>query len=106
VQAGFIEAGESAEQACHREVREETGLSIRDLRFVGTQPWPFPRSLMLGFEARSDGTEPQLDEEELAWGSFRSRDELNRALERKEVTLPGHISLARQLIEDWRGRGR
>ena len=106
VQAGFIEAGESAEQACHREVREETGLSIRDLRFVGTQPWPFPRSLMLGFEARSDGTEPQLDEEELAWGSFHSRDELNRALERKEVTLPGHISLARQLIEDWRGRGR
>ena len=61
---------------------------------------------MLGFEARSDGTEPQLDEEELAWGSFHSRDELNRALERKEVTLPGHISLARQLIEDWRGRGR
>lgn len=106
VQAGFIEAGESAEQACHREIREETGLTIRELRFVGTQPWPFPRSLMLGFETRTDGTEPCLDGEELAWGSFYTRKGLRRVVKEEELTLPGSISLARQLIESWLARGR
>ena len=106
VQAGFIEAGESAEQACHREIREETGLTIRELRFVGTQPWPFPRSLMLGFETRTDGTEPCLDGEELAWGSFYTRKGLRRAVKEEELTLPGSISLARQLIESWLAHGR
>lgn len=101
IQAGFIEAGESAEQACHREIREETGLGIRDLRFFGSQPWPFPRSLMLGFEARTDDTEPHLDGEELAWGSFHSRDGLRQAVADGELTLPGPVSLARQLIEAW-----
>lgn len=105
VQAGFIEAGESAEQACHREIREETGLAIRSLGFFGTQPWPFPRSLMLGFEARTDGTEPNLDGEELSWGSFHTRKELRRAVAEGELTLPGPVSLARQLIEAWLARG-
>ncbi len=106
VQAGFIEAGESAEQACHREVLEETGLLLETLRFVGTQPWPFPRSLMLGFEAQADSARLSLDEVELAWGGFHTRAGLREALDAGRVTLPGTISLARQMIEAWLARDR
>ncbi|MDO5092581.1 MAG: NAD(+) diphosphatase [Propionibacteriaceae bacterium] len=105
IQAGFIEAGESAEQACHREIYEETGLLLEELRFVGTQPWPFPRSLMLGFETRADAAQLHLDERELAWGQFHTRAGLRDALDAGAVTLPGPISLARQLIEQWLARG-
>jgi len=60
---------------------------------------------MLGFEARTDGTEPNLDGKELSWGSFHTRKELRRAVAEGELTLPGPVSLARQLIEAWLARG-
>ena len=60
---------------------------------------------MLGFEARTDGTEPNLDGEELSWGAFHTREELRRAVAGGELALPGSVSLARQLIEAWLARG-
>ena len=101
VQAGFIEAGESAEQAVHREILEETGLEVEEMNFVSTQPWPFPRSLMLGFTARVDAAPLRLDPHELAWGGFHTRSELRRAVADGQLTLPGPLSLAIVLIRNW-----
>ncbi|MDO5065679.1 MAG: NAD(+) diphosphatase [Propionibacteriaceae bacterium] len=101
VQAGFIEAGESAEQAVHREIREETGLEVEEMAFVSTQPWPFPRSLMLGFTARADAVQLRLDARELAWGQFHTRDGLRADVAAGRLTLPGPLSLAIRLIRDW-----
>lgn len=101
VQAGFIEPGESAEQAVHREIREETGLEVTRMAFVGTQPWPFPRSLMLGFTARVEAAPLALAPEELAWGRFHTRAELRRSVALGDLSLPGPLSLAIRLIRDW-----
>jgi len=102
--AGFVEPGESLEAAVVREVYEEAGLRIIDPHYVGSQPWPFPASLMLGFRAvldpeyanhlRPDGTEII----DLRWFS---REELAR--NRGEILLPGRTSIARAIIEDWFG---
>lgn len=101
--AGFVEPGESLESAVQREVLEESGVSVVDVAYRGSQPWPFPASLMLGFTARvnpaielnaaPDGTEIL----ELRWFS---RDELAAA---EEVLLPAPVSIARRLIEEWFG---
>ncbi|RRD51190.1 NAD(+) diphosphatase [Arachnia propionica] len=103
VQAGFVEAGESAEQAVHRELLEETGLHVSAVTYVASQPWPFPRSLMLGFTAVADAHDLALDRRELDWGAFHTREEVRRALERGELSLPGPMSLAHQLIQGWLG---
>ncbi|MER3389441.1 MAG: NAD(+) diphosphatase [Microcella sp.] len=102
--AGFVEPGESLEAAVVREVFEETGLRIVDPHYVGSQPWPFPASLMLGFRAtldvdaenvlRPDGTEI-LD---LRWFT---RDDLAANVD--SILLPGRTSIARAIIEDWFG---
>jgi NAD+ diphosphatase len=103
VLAGFVAPGESAEEAVVREVREESGIVARDPSFVTSQPWPFPTSLMLGFEARSDGGEPAPRDgelEEVRWFSF---DAVDAALQEAnpELLLPPSISIARFLIERW-----
>jgi NAD+ diphosphatase len=93
VLAGFVEPGESLEEAVAREVREEVSLEIEDIRYFGSQPWPFPHSLMIGFTARyaSGDIVPQPDEIlHAAW--FSRHGELPR--------LPGKLSIARRLI-DW-----
>lgn len=93
VLAGFVEPGESLEEAVAREVREEVGIEVRDIRYFGSQPWPFPHSLMIGFTAHYAGGQirPQADEiAEAAW--FHRNGELPR--------LPGKLSIARRLI-DW-----
>lgn len=102
--AGFVEAGESLESAIHREILEESGVHVVDPVYLGSQPWPFPASLMLGFtarvdpervlEARPDGTEIL----ELRWFT---RDELAGSV--GEVLLPGPTSIARAIIEHWFG---
>lgn len=105
--AGFVEAGESAEAAVRREVEEETGIRISpdpdDLVYLGSQPWPFPCSLMLGYHAWTDHTEIRVDADEIAEAYWFSRDELRRAVARGEVRLPPSVSVSRRLIERWFG---
>lgn len=99
--AGFIEAGESAEQACHREVEEEVGVGLASLSYVGSEPWPMPRSLMLGFEARTHDTRIQVDGDEIVEGGFYTRSDLAAAVSSGQLVLPGATSIARHLIERW-----
>ncbi|MFF5206886.1 NAD(+) diphosphatase [Streptosporangium sp. NPDC000396] len=103
VLAGFVEPGESLEHAVAREVLEEVGVRVTGPRYLGSQPWPFPRSLMLGFFARAASTEFVLDPEEIAEARWFSRAELLAALESGEVRLPPEVSIARRLIETWYG---
>lgn len=107
--AGFVEPGESLEQAVRREVAEEARLVVADgpgdVVYRGSQSWPFPASLMLGFHARVAGTglPPRVDEVELTDARWFTRDDLLAAVEAGEVLLPGHLSIARALIEEWYG---
>jgi NAD+ diphosphatase len=105
--AGFVEPGESLEQAVAREVAEEAGVRVAEATYVASQPWPFPCSLMLGFLARADdrdgGTEIEVDGEELSEARWFSREELREAMEDGSVMPPGGISIARRLIELWYG---
>ncbi len=103
VLAGFVEPGESLEHAVMREVHEEVGITVTDPRYMGSQPWPFPRSLMLGFFARATTTEIRRDPEEIAEARWLSRAELAAAAESGEVGLPSEVSIARRLIETWYG---
>ncbi|HEY7432549.1 MAG TPA: NAD(+) diphosphatase [Streptosporangiaceae bacterium] len=102
--AGFVEPGESAEQTVLREVGEETGLVVDSVRYVGSQPWPMPQSLMLGFRARARGPQQiQVDEHEIAEAHWYSRDELRAAVAAREVLLPPPVSIAHRIIESWFG---
>jgi NAD+ diphosphatase len=102
--AGFVEPGESLEAAVVREVFEESGLRVIDAEYVGSQPWPFPASLMLGFRARLDpahANDLRPDGAEILDLRWFSRDELAASL--GEILLPGRTSIARAIIEDWFG---
>ncbi len=102
VLAGFVSPGESAEEAVIREVREESGIEVHEPRFVTSQPWPFPSSLMLGFEARSDGGEPVAHDgelEDVAWFPLQAIRTAQQ--EAGPLRLPPPISIARHLIERW-----
>ncbi len=92
VLAGFVEPGETLEEAVVREVREEVGISIKDIRYFGSQPWPFPHSLMLGFTATYDSGEITLKDPEIEAAGWFTAGNL--------PPLPGKISIARKLI-DW-----
>ncbi|WP_203567020.1 NAD(+) diphosphatase [Aestuariimicrobium ganziense] len=99
--AGFTEAGESVEAAVVREVGEESQLQVTALRYLVSQPWPFPRSLMLAFVARASG-EPVADGVELEWVRWFGRSDYERALGSGIVLPPGPGSVARRVIEAWR----
>lgn len=102
--AGFVEPGESFEAAVAREVKEEAGVDVDDVAYLGSQPWPFPASVMIAFVAtareahiaRPDGAEI----ESVLWFS---RDELKKAIADGEILLPPTISIARRMIEAWFG---
>lgn len=100
--AGFVEPGESVEQTVVREVAEEVGLTVRDLCYVASQPWPFPASLMLGFTAVATTEDLVLDPAELAEARWYSRDQLNGAVAAGGVVLPPPVSIARKMIDAWR----
>jgi NAD+ diphosphatase len=102
--AGFVEPGESLEGAVLREVYEESGIRIVDPVYFGSQPWPFPASLMLGFRARVDPDQQwtlEPDGHEILELRWFTREELTAAL--GSIILPGHTSIARYIIEDWFG---
>ena len=102
--AGFVDPGESAEQAVIREVAEETQIKVTNVRYVGSQPWPMPRSLMLGFVARAPGEqEIVVDEEEIAEARWFTREQLQAAVTTREVLLPPPVSIAHRIIESWYG---
>lgn len=105
--AGFVEAGESAEHAVRREILEEAGVALDPERLVyrGSQPWPFPASLMLGYHAWSAdrGAHSTPDGEEIVETRWFTRAEMSVACEAGEVLLPPPVSIARRLIEDWYG---
>ena len=91
--AGFLETGETLEQCVEREVMEETGLTIRNITYWGNQPWPYPSTLMVGFVADYAGGELKLQEEELKYGAFYTKENLPQ--------LPRRLSLARKMIDWW-----
>ncbi|MFD8076582.1 NAD(+) diphosphatase [Streptomyces sp. NPDC059718] len=101
--AGFVEPGESIEQAVVREVAEEAGVTVGEVGYVSSQPWPFPSSLMLGFMARATSAEITVDGEELHEARWFSREEYRKAMETGEVLPPYGISIAARLIERWYG---
>ena len=91
--AGFLEAGETLEECVHREVMEETGIRIKNLKYFGSQPWPYPSGVMIGFTADYESGEIKLQDEELCAGAFFTKDNLPE--------IPRKMSLARSLIDDW-----
>ena len=103
VLAGFVEPGESLETAVAREVREEVGIAVEDVRYLGNQPWPFPCSLMVGFTATAKDTTLQLDDDEIVEAFWVTREELARELVAGRVGISPRLSIARRLIEHWYG---
>ena len=106
VLAGFVEVGESLEDTVRREIREEAGIEVEDIRYVASQPWPFPQSLMLGFTARAATTALTLDADELEEGGWYRRDDLlaipaDRAVGTGQFALPRRDSIARRLVDGW-----
>ncbi|CAM4169622.1 NADH pyrophosphatase [Mycobacterium basiliense] len=111
--AGFVEAGESFEVCVAREIREEIGLTVRDVRYLGSQPWPFPRSLMVGFHALGDPDQAfSFNDGEIAEAAWFTRGEVRAALDagdwttasKSKLLLPGSVSIARVIIESWAAR--
>lgn len=91
--AGFLEAGETLEECINREVMEETGLTIKNLRYFGSQPWPYPSGIMIGFIADYESGTIKLQDEELSAGEFYSRENMPE--------IPKKLSIARKMIDAW-----
>lgn len=91
--AGFVETGETLEEAVQREIMEETGLRVTNIRYFGSQPWPYPCGLMVGFTADYAGGEIMIQEEEIARAAWFTKDNMPE--------IPEKLSIARRLIDSW-----
>jgi NAD+ diphosphatase len=104
--AGFVEPGESFEQCVVREVEEESGLLVHSVHYLGSQPWPFPASIMIAYEATtSDVTTARADGEEIVEIMWFTRESMKAAVNSGEISLPPRISVSRRMIEYWYGEG-
>ncbi len=101
VLAGFVESGESLEQAIRREVREEAAIELGAVRYFGSQPHPYPRSLMLAFVARAETIDVQVDGQELEWAGFFTPEEVNQRVSDGSLLLPAKSSIASKMIDMW-----
>lgn len=101
--AGFVEAGESAEAAVRRELAEESGIVVDEVTYLGSQPWPFPCSLMLGYHAHAVSTDITVDATEIVEARWFTREELRAECEAGTAAVPPAVSIARKLIEHWFG---
>lgn len=101
--AGFVEPGESAEHAVRREVHEETGVRVGQVDYFGSQPWPLPASLMLGYFGLATSTGIRVDEDEIEDARWFTRDEIRAGAEDGSLLLPSGVSISRSLITDWYG---
>ena len=101
--AGFVDPGESLEDAVRREVAEEVGVEIGAVTYLGNQPWPFPASLMVGFFAEALTTDIRVDADEISEARWFTREEMRAEAEAGRLLLPGGISISRTLIETWYG---
>ena len=104
VSAGFVEAGENLEHACRREAQEETGIQLGEVRYLGSQPWPFPASLMMAFKAHAVTTDVHVDGSETVTARWVTRDEYTAELISGRMVAPGRATIARYMIEEWLGR--
>lgn len=101
--AGFCEPGESLEDAVRREVHEEVGVVVAEVRYFGNQPWPFPGSLMLGFTGRAATREIDVDGREIEHARWFTREQMRAEAGSGSLVLPGGVSISRSLVEHWYG---
>lgn len=102
--AGFVETGENLEHAVRREAKEETGVDLGEVRYLGSQPWPFPASLMMAFKAQALSDVVHVDGEETKIARWVTRDEYTSELIAGRIEAPGKATIARYMIEEWYGR--
>src|SRR5262249_54747330 len=105
VLAGFVEPGESLEDAVRREVAEEVGIALAEVIYHSSQPWPFPSSIMLGFTARAITTDLNLATDEIESARWYTRAELPASPENEVFRMPRRASIARRLVDDWLADG-
>ena len=101
VLAGFVEPGESIEDAVIREVWEEAQVKVHAMRYAASQPWPFPASVLLGFHAQAHDDTPQVEQDELEAADWFSRQQIEQGLAEKKLFLPPPFTLSFMLIEGW-----
>jgi NAD+ diphosphatase len=105
VLAGFVEPGETLEQAVRREVKEEAGINVGEVHYDSSQPWPFPSSLMIGFIAQALDDDIHIHDKELEDARWFTREDVDAGIEAGELRLSPRISISRHLIESWRLAG-
>ncbi|MEV7397175.1 NAD(+) diphosphatase [Aeromicrobium sp. NPDC092404] len=101
--AGFVEPGESLDDAVRREVMEEVGIEVGEVTYAASQPWPFPSSLMLGFFGQAETSDITVDQDEIAEARWFTRDEVTEMTASSDLLLPPNVSISRWLLQTWHG---